>query len=382
MTTIEIVSEARRLHLQTAMRRYKLVFLQLGAVYEPLRDNLLESAATCRTDAVTLAKTALDSLPDTGTVVVDHVEEFQRTGSTPDATLGELRIRVDHCLEAGANVCLVSTAPRCSYPLVPGSSLLDDAKPFYLDLLSDDEVPELYRDGAKNYTPCNRMPSISFTGQGIDEVFGKAIAELGLNVISAIDAAVYESGLNRDWVKFLEFRESEAVRGAGLSIMNNDVGTFAVPSRFSEFREALADTLASITEPPQGLDDIANGLWRIERTIRLRLRQHALASHGSSWRKNVFHGDLAGKVLERARMDTNIAARSVSELRDPIEWLSLGEMLEVVNSSGGLGADGIFWKKLAADLLPIRNRLSHMRLTRKGDRESVMAWQAHVARTL
>lgn len=94
------------------------------------------------------------------------------------------------------------------------------------------------------------------------------------------------------------------------------------------------------------------------------------------------HGDLEAKVLERARNDNSPDASSVSDLRDPLEWLSLGELLKVVEKSGFIGADALFWRRFGADVIPIRNRLSHMRLIRKGDRETALAWDSRIRRTL
>jgi hypothetical protein len=261
--------------------------------------------------------------------------------------------------------------------------LLDDAKPYFLDILSGDEIPKAYRTGSVRENPGAVLPAVSLAGETLEDVFRAALEELGVSVLAALDNAVFETGARDEFLVHLDAREAEAVRGAGFAIHTADGALiFSVPNRISEFREAVADVLAGIVDAPPDLGDISNGLWKIERSIRAKLRTNAISEYGTQWRRRLLHGDLGVKALDRARSDTNVSARSVSELRDPLEWLSLGELLEVVESVDGLGADKIFWKKLAADLVPIRNRLSHMRLTRKGDRETVIAWTAHVMRAL
>jgi len=139
-----------------------------------------------------------------------------------------------------------------------------------------------------------------------------------------------------------------------------------------------------MVEPPVDLADISNGLWFIERSIRLKLRDYAISAFGSKWRSQVLHGDLATKVLGRARFDAAVTALSVAELRDPIEWLSVGELLQVIShrTVGGLGQDTVLWEKFTAEIVPIRNRLSHMRLIKKGDRETVLMWASRIAQIL
>jgi hypothetical protein len=154
--------------------------------------------------------------------------------------------------------------------------------------------------------------------------------------------------------------------------------------RFSELRDELATTLAAQLQPQSELSEIAEDLWTIERTIRLALRSAAVQQFGTKWRASLLHGDLNQKVLERAMVDGFVAGKSVKELRDPIEWLSLGELIEVVTSAQfkNLGLLPIFWTKFSQDVVPVRNRLSHMRHFKHGDRGVVRMWVSQISRTL
>jgi hypothetical protein len=178
----------------------------------------------------------------------------------------------------------------------------------------------------------------------------------------------------------LDAREQEALKGAGLLLAGESSPAFAMPRRITEFRDALARVLSDVVTPQPELGTLTEGVWTIERRIRRSLRARAIQELGQRWRSQLLHGNLAGKVLERARLDSHVTAASVAELRDPIEWLSLGELLEVVQAKpfDGLAFDNVSWKLFTRDMVPIRNRLSHMRLVRKGDAETVNLWLARV----
>src|SRR4051794_41028212 len=79
---------------------------------------------------------------------------------------------------------------------------------------------------------------------------------------------------------------------------------------------------------------------------------------GREVRKNPFNDAIAAKVLERARDDVRVTVAGISDLRDPIEWLSLGELLEVVQSRRfkGLSGGELNWVLLRMMVLSRRPR--------------------------
>ncbi len=117
--------------------------------------------------------------------------------------------------------------------------------------------------------------------------------------------------------------------------------------------------------------------------IRRKVRSAAIEQFGARWRAQVVGGDLPNKILERARGEAYPGAVSLKEIRDPLEWLTLGELLEVATHGFmGLGLDSVVWRKFAQDVLPARNRLTHMRLARRGDRELIGMWAVQVRKRL
>lgn len=353
--------------IRAKTRQYKLLFVQLGAAFDVLRDDLISELGGTHVTAAEFCETDPDTLQVEGLLLLTGLEEFAGSTARGKPTLGALRQRVTQQL-ISSDVCLVSRAPRIAFPKVPGSSLIEDAKVHCVRLLEAHELPA---DAG-----LTGLPSVAFGKQDFPEVFRASLLELGLNTLAALDYALFESMSGRDFVCHLEHNEVEALRGAGLIVVEDGHHVFTVPNRYSEFREATASALADITHPQDDLGPISDGIWTIERMIRKALRDTAIQNHKNSWRKHIAHGDLEMKVLQRAKSDSYPTASKISELRDPIEWLSLGELLEVARSKNyqGLGIDAYTWQRFSHDLIPIRNRLSHMRLIKHGDMATVRMW--------
>lgn len=363
----------RSAELKTRLRRHKLVYVQCGANFSVFRDALLSSVP----DVICSAREFADTTYDTGgTIMLTELEKFAQTGSSAKATLGELRMRVYEELDKGTEVCLLSYAPRSRYFAVPGSSLIEDASVYYIPLLEASEIPV-----DKRNVPEAVLPTAGLRGcEDLNELFCQSLRELGVQMLAALDHAIFEAKFRQDFIALLDPRDLEALRGAGLLVVDGVEVAFSVPRRLGEFREAVASVLAEAVEAPVGLAQIAEGLWFIERAIRRKLREAAITKFSGGWRKMVLKGDLNSKVLERARDEGSVGAASVAELRDPIEWLTLGELLAVVRSRtfAGLAFDEVAWRRFDHDILPVRNRLAHMRLIKKGDKETVAMWVARV----
>jgi len=367
-TAFDQLASAVRAALQERLRRHKLVFVQHGAVFAGLAEAVWSQGTA---EVVEPQGVSLQS--DAQQVHVKGLERYASEGASRPS-LGELRQAVSTLLGNDVEVCLWSTAPRVAFAPVPGSSLIDDASPFFLDLMpqSDADPEAVY-------------PAIRH-GASLTDIYRASLAELGVAVLASLDRAIYDGQLGPETLfEMLDAREIEALRGAGLArCCDGEPYQLAAPLRFSELRDQLAATLAAQLEPQKELSGIAEELWTIERTIRLALRTAAVDEFGTKWRANVLHGDLNRKVLERAMVDGFVSAKSVKELRDPIEWLSLGELIEVVTSAKfeNLGLLPIFWAKFSQDVVPVRNRLSHMRHFKHGDRGVVRMWVSQVTRML
>ncbi|QWF81088.1 hypothetical protein [Amycolatopsis sp. CA-230715] len=369
------LSAARRRALEVRKRlaRFKLVFIQCGVAFEPLREPLLAQLDTTVLDAADFAKKPGLIGPGAKQVVLTGVEAFARDGTAAGTTIGTLRVQVLQLLERDIEVCLVSRVARTAFAPVVGSNLLVDAKLHCLPALGSDECPATTRDH-----PGFALPAIGFgSDTDVATILRTALAELGVSILTELDYALFEARHNTRFISEVDAVTQETLRSAGLAHIVNDEISLTAPRLLWKFKEAIGDVMASNVSPQTDLAEVSEGLWNIERTIRKTLRDAAVNEPNvKNWRKSLLHETLAKTVLERARDDAHPDAASIAELRDPIEWLSLGELLELVRSKR---FDGLFWKKVTWDkftqqVIPIRNRLSHMRLLKKGDKTTVRKW--------
>jgi hypothetical protein len=352
--------------------RFPIVLTVLGFAFEPYRGHL-EMVG----DRQVTVQTYLDeptSSPETVVVIVDVESSCVMPGH--NNLLGRLRERVMAELDRGQRFILISRYPRSRYPDIPGSSLLEDAKMHLPQLLEttawDDPLPlPVYATGA-----CIDLRSL----------FSSILLELGTEIISLLDHALFETfeAPARVLDGFLP-REVEALLGSGLVVLTQDHKlAWAFPRRILELKEALAHVVSGIAEIGTDLGPTFSLLFSLERQIRSVMRTTARAVWGESWRSQLLNGSLPSEVLKRAIADSYPAAKSLKELRDPLEWLTFSELLLLRERKefGSLGMDPVLWRRLAAEVSPIRNRLTHMRLLRSEDLQVARRWSTVVSRKL
>jgi len=360
--------------LSRSLTRHRLVFVQCGEVFSPLRDGILEALPGRKMTV----REILSDKPDenkSGLVVLTDLETLvSPPASQTDYRLGNLRETIFGRMDIGQNFCLISRAPRVAFGVVPGSSLLEDAVLCSLPLLDVDEcdVPGQSKSGWE-------LPSISFCDDpDLTELMSNALRELGLGVLSALDHTLFEiNPRSMEGLKFLSARDVEALRGAGLVLVDGQgTPTLSNPRGVMELKDALSELLSAATAPPSALAAVSNGLWYIERTVRAALRTAAMTEFKGQWRTSTINGGLVEEVLRRARLDSSVTAASLKELRDPLEWLTLGELMSIVTSNkfDNLGVDAVIWRRFNEQVVPVRNRLSHMRLLKSEDEEVVSMW--------
>lgn len=328
--------------------RLKLLFLQLGCLSEEARRLL-----TTEFGVVTVnAYLAGDRREDRALVVIDGVENLIKpVGRT---TMGALRERVFADLDSGNELVLLSRAPRAAFPEVPGSSLLDDAT-----------FAHGYRDGTIDRKSEHYPLEL-------------ALRELGTAVCSSLDRVLFECLMSGDRaLQMLTSREVEALDGSGIISLSDPGESWLDTASVNLLKRALAEVLASEVAPQDQLAQVTEGLWEIERRIRRTVRQRAIAAWGATWLTQCLHGDLQAKVLGRATETAYLGANSVKLLRDPLEWLSLGELLELKSRSeiGELGVPNAVWRQFGAEIMPIRHRVAHMRNLHPGDSVTVLKWR-------
>lgn len=338
---------------------FGILFLQIGSANEPARRRLLESGVLVENVYSFLED---DAVVDDGIVVIEGVESLARVRS--GSSLGALRIKVFKCVKEGSRVILLSRAPRVAFPPVAGSSLLDDASfargPIH-STRSIDDWPACVEDGVQ-----------------ATEVLGAALEELGSEVCASLDRIVFEySLLGNEALAMLSARELEALDGAGITSPTAGGRVWNLPRHFAPLKASLSGVLAGSLNVQGQLGEVTEGLWKIERLLRREIRLKAVISWPRSWRTECLTIDLREKVLERATQSAYLTATSIKQIRDPLEWLTLGELLSLteVKNIGDLGLSAAHWRAFRGEVFPVRNRLAHMRNLRPEDLTDVVKWR-------
>jgi hypothetical protein len=104
-----------------------------------------------------------------------------------------------------------------------------------------------------------------------------------------------------------------------VALTHDDELAWAFPRRILELKEALADVVSGIAEIGPDLGPTFSLLFCVERQIRSVMRTTAREVWGESWRSELLNGSLPSEVLKRATGDAYPAAKSLKELRDPLE---------------------------------------------------------------
>lgn len=357
MTVVDYSDWVEGIHHKA--ERLGVVFLQLGSSNGPARRALAESRLTVQSVSDYMASNSGDAV---GTVVIDAIETL--AARVTEISMGALRERVFSDVENGIRVILLSRAPRIAFPAVVGSSLLDDA--------SFAHAPVLKCQGAEQFPTCTEDDADP------KEVLHETLRELGSELCASLDRVLYENLLTGEAaLGTLNARELEALDGAGITALEGEVREWNFSKHLVPLKNALDVALADDLEPQHHLAAVSAGLWKIERIIRREIRCRAVVAWDKNWRQQCLKGDLSAKVLDRATEAAYLGATSIGQLRDPLEWLSLGELLQLKDRTeiGDLGLNAAFWRRFGAQIMPIRNRLAHMRALRPEDAVEVVKWQ-------
>ncbi|MDP9182622.1 MAG: hypothetical protein M3P04_07600 [Actinomycetota bacterium] len=353
------------------MRRTRLVFAHRSDAQDVVLTALRARGQVVQATAADVPQ----SVEPGHRLLITEVEALSQQRHGSGIGLGALREGVHALLETGIEICLVSALPRLGYPPTPGSSLLGDAHVFQLD--SCRRI--LVERGVEGAADLDRAPDDP-------EALRRALLGLGLDALSALDRLIFELGATRDLqVSLLAPLEWEALRGVGIVDLDPETDRHVVRTPLSLLMPVLSDVIAENLAVQHDLAAVVVALTEIERRLRRAARDKAVTVHGEKWRGQLFNQKLNEDVLARAAADAYAPPPSVKALRDPFEWLSLGELLDVLRHAGWcdrLGLEDRYWRRLGEEVLPVRNRVGHMRLLRRGDLDTVRTWCAALSRVL
>lgn len=411
MSGVESATE----HIVQQLRRHTLVFLHAGCVY-PTEDIL--SAVSEAYDAAALTIHTADVLsgpvgppPSTDLLVLPSMERLIRSPSRCE-TLSNLRASVMPLVEGGLRVLILSAAPKRRLQGCPGSSLIIDAAPVFISAYGEVEVGQLgqrlseeerrdlwaYSQGLpilfetvsaaiRSSAQLPRQERVIAIKQPVYEVLCAAIAEAGPEFASILDHYVTELKLYTVDCADVDAAVVEGWRGAGFGISHDGWITAELfPGSLRPlWTSALRDYVDSTLDVPNAWETVSRGLWEIERRVREAVRMRAEQKGGKGWRASALSPVLAARALDRAQADAFPASTEPKDLPNPFEWVSLAEVIQTIEEhewARPAGVPLIFWKRLQAELSPVRNRVAHMRLLGPGDGDIVRRWLNQVRRHL
>lgn len=356
------------LDLERNARRYSIIFVQLGSAFAPLRDDL----ADIKGRQLSIADYLSQDGPHEPTLHI--LEDFERVAKTKDTTLGRLRERVMSDIEAGHIFILVSRISRNAYEASPGSDLLADARHAYAPV--DDPV-------AGDHLAV--LPAYLGGEQDGTGLLTSCLEELGSETVLGLSQALWEHGLSpNECIRELRKTDLEALRSAGLVAVEESSVTWTIAGAWKKFRNAVALASSRYTEATSWLAGTFTDLWVIERAIRNAVRDALIDKQGDGWRDSCLATAMQPEILERARKDAQPSAESVRDLRDPLEWLTTVELLDLreARNLGNLGLEPYLWTKFRHAVVPIRNRAAHMRFISALDARTLQSWRSIVLKNL
>lgn len=345
-------------------RRYSVVFLHLGHAFAPYRALLTDIQAM----SIPVAEYLSLSTPhDDDSIVV--ISDVHSCIGSRHVEMGSLRSRVLEDIDVrGHKFVLVSEVARAAFPTVVGSDLLANAKHVFIQYQPIEESSESLA----------ALPGWSGGGESPETFLATCVSELSAETVVTLGELIWDLGLSpNECLHALGALDRESLRGAGLLRLHDDELSWVLSKDWKAFRAAIAVASSRYMTRSDWLAQVFVDLWLIERQVRNAIRDALVASHGSGWRSVCAAGDMALELVSRAKKDVQPRAEQLKDLRDPLEWLTTSELLDLRESRqlGELGLEAYMWTKLRVDLLPIRNRAAHMRVVSERDARTVATWR-------
>lgn len=384
-----------------------LAYFQAGALSrstrfeEDLREALEARGFTVhRADWATAADHGWDrALPPAGDLVLGNIVLLWLPELVSDRRDFEdvLRQSRPKCLAAmgsGTRMLVVSAWPKLSFPEPDGSSIIADCRPLRPVCIGASHLqtarPDLAPPAAERiagfsggsvalaefylqleFAEASGNEKVRRAGQFREGVLLQAVQELGTGVLALLNHLVLESDTMDLPEDDLAAHHVATLEAARLLRVDDAAGTVHLfdPWR-GEAKDCLATALRSITSPPSEWEVLARKMFTFERTVRKMVMDTLIETEGTSWR--IALGARGIKAFGLARNDTNVSASSLDDMYTPLDWFLLEDLLDLAADLAGphgsvLGVRSNEWNRWKVQLVPIRNRVAHLRLPLETD---------------
>ncbi len=392
----------------TQLSARRMLFVQMTANLED-SDGALTATLLSRLDAVT-------GLPVRELVAkdVDHEEEFaapvvivltglQVVADDSDAyALARMRPSLTAAVERGSLLLILSCVPRLRLTGHVGSLVSMDCAYYRFTQVREREAAEildgidpkeqtqikdwsqlqpslLRRFAAVARSDFSNRQKLAASNLALAEVYASCFEQLGPDIATWLEYWLFE--YEADTADRLDVPDDilEALTSAGLARLD-DAGDALVlapgPAR-DAIKATLRDYLDNVVHPPPRWPELTAALFNLERMIRAAAKREYRDRHGDKWREALPEKGLA-KAVGRAQAEVP-AYSSVELLPNPLDWMTLSELADVVDACCQehaclAGISGRTWTNLFMEVEPVRNRTAHMRLMRLGDLDTVRRW--------
>lgn len=385
--------------------RRRRIFAQIGSYHRTatfdrdVNDALVHAGLRPVTCSVDKVDTALDTtnLGSGAVIIVPDFESVLQLAH-PEAYLRRCRPSLQHAGEAGAAWLVISRAPESQYPLVDGSSVTIDSASHRMRYLRDNELTDIPGINAKDIQLITRFSGgsraiadalveltrsdfprdeqISEAERVTTEILTRTLKELGPELLAWLERWVLERDVLDVSTTDLRNDALFELRASGVCEMNSvdeRIKLFA-PPHTAAWRAALDVALSELLEPAAQWKLVVADLFFIERRLRRALAALLKSRYGKKWGTRLPEG-MQGRIIESFRRNASARAREITDIGRPLDWVTFGDLFELIprfspnDRLEGLSATE--WRTIADTILPVRDRVSHMRLLRDGDAQAV-----------
>jgi hypothetical protein len=387
------------------------IFAQVGSFHRTatfesdIQGALLDAGlrpVECRVDKLARTLDTADLEPGAVVVVPDFEEALLL--AHPEAYLRRCRPNLQHAGEVGAAWLVISQVPESRYPLVDGSSVTIDSASYRMRCLHKDKLSGLpgvtardvgtiarFAGGSRAIadsmigllaSDLPRAEQVAEARRVTMEVLSCSLKELGPDLLAWLERWVLERDMLNISTADVRNDALFELRAAGIGEIDpvdERVRLFA-PPHTATWRKALDTALSDLLEAPTQWESVVADLFYIERRLRRALATLLDGRYGRNWGTRLPE-DMRGRIIESFRRNASARVHDITDIGRPLDWVTFGDLFELIpRFSPTSRLDGLSvaeWRAIADAILPIRDRVSHMRLLRDGDRQAVrnMRWR-------
>lgn len=303
----------------------------------------------------------------------------------------QLRPAVISLLENGTRVIVASGRPQNEFPAIDGSSLATDCLQYFSRRLTESDVlpgPEwttnvrAIRDAAGLHGPVSELlDHIDPGGKSynrellaiLKNAISKTMTMCGPEAISWLEEVILMGGERDVSYDTVPVSVGNIIQGSGLACIDHRSDIFKILPGISAklVSECITRAEIDVIDAPRVWQEIAGLIFKFERMARKIFLDHIGSERNINAQLEVY----SEKIRRNYSSECGIAAPKLAEITNPIRWIELSDLFDLlISGSENLriaGWSNKRWVQAKSDILPLRNKIQHMRLPSEGDKELV-----------